>query len=86
MHQAKNARDPTQGHDPVPKRAQGHDPTKNQSAHRNWNRDRNTDTYLGAFRGLRPSTMHGCPEDLQRLHVFSPSGKSHFIYGRRRAS
>ncbi|OCH92371.1 hypothetical protein OBBRIDRAFT_456534 [Obba rivulosa] len=36
-------------------------------------------THLGALRGLRPSTMHGCPPPLQRLHVFSPVGNSHLI-------
>jgi len=36
-------------------------------------------TDLGADRGLRPSTMHGWPPDLQRLQTFSFAGKSHFI-------
>ena len=37
-------------------------------------------TYLGAFRGFRPSTTQMCPLALHRAHVFSFGGKWHFIY------
>jgi hypothetical protein len=36
-------------------------------------------TYLGAVRGLRPSTIQAWPPALHLLHVFSFFGKSHFI-------
>lgn len=35
--------------------------------------------HFGAFLGFRPSTIHSCLPDLQRLHMFSPGGKKHFI-------
>lgn len=50
-----------------------------------WHERLQDGTHLGALRGLRPSTMQAFPLDLHRRHVFSPGGKSHFIYTTRRA-
>lgn len=35
--------------------------------------------HLGALLGFRPSTIQSCLPCLQRLQMFSPEGKRHFI-------
>lgn len=57
-------------------------PHSGMEIHRNekGKKSEHMETYFGTFLGLRPSTMHTCPPDLHRLHVFTSFGKSHFIY------
>lgn len=43
-------------------------------------------TYFGIDLGFLPSTIHGCPVCVQRLHDVAPSGNSHFIYHTNRSS
>jgi hypothetical protein len=45
--------------------------TSNKNGH-HW---RGVSAHFGALLGFRPSTIHSCFPDLQRLHMFSPGGK-----------